>query len=224
MLEMEIHQSEGADPPSRGLVRSGVNRDSRLPSLEAGSDRPLSGSPATESGSEQRELEALRAESTNAARRIARLEELLALAEDRNTAKSATPSPIKPAWAGILIACVIAPIVLVATLSLARSVRNPVAQSGTPVPASRSIQTQTTASERPRSAVLKSLEDLDDALAEFPPDASQAILRRASITERGCMLVWVGGLPSVVFGSQPIRPDSIATTLEKCAQAVGSLH
>jgi hypothetical protein len=37
------------------------------------------------------------------------------------------------------------------------------------------------------------------------------------------MLVWNGDYPSLEFGKMPIPPNSLATTLEGCAEAVKQL-
>jgi hypothetical protein len=76
----------------------------------------------------------------------------------------------------------------------------------------------------PGAALATALDDLGAAIDGAPQGSTEEILRRVSKPERDCGMVWVNNSPSVVFGRYPIRANSLAWTLESCAQAVLRMH
>ncbi len=73
------------------------------------------------------------------------------------------------------------------------------------------------------SAMAAALEHLNAALEQIPGQSPEQILKLVSKPDRDCMLAWTNDLPSVVFGKEPILPNSLANTLEACADAVTQL-
>jgi hypothetical protein len=71
------------------------------------------------------------------------------------------------------------------------------------------------------AALTTALERLNGALEIVPNRAPEEALRSASATV-GCAIVWTNELPSVVFA--PRGPNSIAMTLDHCAEAVEDLR
>lgn len=72
----------------------------------------------------------------------------------------------------------------------------------------------------PGAALTTALDDLDSAVQGVPQHSPEEILRMVSRPGRDCRLIWKGHFPSIVFGTTPIRPNSLAENLEGCAQAV----
>jgi hypothetical protein len=76
----------------------------------------------------------------------------------------------------------------------------------------------------PPAALSEALDRLNAAVASAPAQTTEQILRRASASGNGCLLIWNGNVPSLVFGMKPIRPNSLAHVLSDCADAVSRLH
>jgi hypothetical protein len=76
----------------------------------------------------------------------------------------------------------------------------------------------------PDAALTTALDRLSTALEGVPGRSSEEILRQLSTHRQGCRMVWTGDVPSLVFGGEPLRPNSLAYTLEDCAEAVSRLH
>jgi len=75
----------------------------------------------------------------------------------------------------------------------------------------------------PGAALTTALDDLDHALFDFPGKTPEQLLKSVSRPGEDCALAWSGHYPSLVFGKQPIRNNSLSATLEGCARAVESL-
>jgi hypothetical protein len=75
----------------------------------------------------------------------------------------------------------------------------------------------------PAAALTMAIDHLSTALEGVPGRSSDEILRQLSKTRPGCRMVWTDDVPSLVFGGDP-RPNSLAYTLEDCAEAVSRLH
>ncbi len=76
----------------------------------------------------------------------------------------------------------------------------------------------------PGAALSGALDDLDSAIEGAPQGSTEEILRKASARGQDCRMVFVDNSPSVVFGKYPNRANSLAVTLEACAQAVSRIH
>lgn len=76
----------------------------------------------------------------------------------------------------------------------------------------------------PNAALTTALNDLNTALEGFPRGSPEQILRKVSKRRQDCLLVWTNNLPSLVFGTEPLGPNSLAYTLEDCAEAVSRMH
>jgi hypothetical protein len=72
-------------------------------------------------------------------------------------------------------------------------------------------------------AFTTALNDLDDAMEEFPQQSPERLLEKASVPGHDCLLLWHGDYASVVFGKMPSPPNSLAAGLEGCARAVKQL-
>lgn len=76
----------------------------------------------------------------------------------------------------------------------------------------------------PSAALTTALDHLSTAIDGAAEGSPEEILRKASTPGQDCTMVWVNNSPSLVFGRYPIRENSLAHTLEACAQAVLRLH
>jgi hypothetical protein len=76
----------------------------------------------------------------------------------------------------------------------------------------------------PGAALTTAIDHLGAALDEVAEGSPEEILRKVSTPGRDCGMVWANDSPSLVFGRYPIRGNSIAHTLEACAQAVSRMH
>jgi len=104
-------------------------------------------------------------------------------------------------------------------------------RSFAPSPVMPVVKAQTAASEpapysaglpgEPGGAFFTALGDLDNAVAQRPESPEQ-ILRSVSRPGGDCSLTWIDRYPSLVFGKKT-GPNSIALTLEGCAQAFARL-
>jgi hypothetical protein len=72
----------------------------------------------------------------------------------------------------------------------------------------------------PGAALTMALDHLSSALDEAAGGSQEEILRKASAPGQDCRMAWTNDTPSLVFGRFPIRANSLAHTLEACAQAV----
>jgi hypothetical protein len=72
----------------------------------------------------------------------------------------------------------------------------------------------------PGAALTTAMDDLGAAIHAAPEGSTEEILRKVSTPGRDCRLVWANDSPSLVFGRYPIRANSLAHTLEACAQAI----
>lgn len=76
----------------------------------------------------------------------------------------------------------------------------------------------------PDAALTTALDHLNTALEEMPGRSPEQILRTVSSRKQDCMLAWTSNLPSLIFGGEPLRPNSLAYTLENCAESVSRMH
>jgi len=76
----------------------------------------------------------------------------------------------------------------------------------------------------PSAALTAALDHLSTAIDGAAEGSPEEILRKVSKPGQDCTMVWVDNSPSLVFGRFPIRENSLAQTLEACAQAVARLH
>jgi hypothetical protein len=76
----------------------------------------------------------------------------------------------------------------------------------------------------PDAALITALDHLNAALEGFPARSPEQILRQVSGNGQNCMLVWTNDVPSLVYGREPLGPNSLAYTLEDCAEAVSRMH
>lgn len=76
----------------------------------------------------------------------------------------------------------------------------------------------------PHAALTTALDRLNRALETVPGRAPEQVLRTLAANGESCALVWTNDLPSVLFGKKPLPPNSLATTLEECAEAVAGLR
>jgi hypothetical protein len=72
----------------------------------------------------------------------------------------------------------------------------------------------------PGAALTMALDHLSSALDEAAEGSQEEILRKASAPGQDCRMAWTNDTPSLVFGRFPIRANSLAHTLEACAQAI----
>lgn len=85
-----------------------------------------------------------------------------------------------------------------------------------------SPQTVTTISAD--EALTTALDDLDTALEAQPGRSPEELLRQVSTPDHDCMLAWHDHVPSLVFGKEPIGSNSLASTIQACANAVHRLR
>lgn len=78
--------------------------------------------------------------------------------------------------------------------------------------------------EDPDQALTTALDDLNTALEGIPGRSPEEILHGLSVPGQGCMIAWTNHLPSLLYGKEPIGPNSLAYTVEGCAKAVSRLH
>ncbi len=76
----------------------------------------------------------------------------------------------------------------------------------------------------PDAALTTALDHLNSALEAFPERSPEQILHQVSTPREDCMLAWTNNLPSVIYGREPIGPNSLAYTLEDCAKAVSRMR
>jgi hypothetical protein len=76
----------------------------------------------------------------------------------------------------------------------------------------------------PQAALATALDRLNGALETVPGVSPEEALRKVSARGSNCGIVWSNNLPAVVFGLDPSRPNSLAATLEDCAEAVARFH
>jgi hypothetical protein len=77
----------------------------------------------------------------------------------------------------------------------------------------------------PEAALTTALEHLNTALGALPAGSSpEQILRQVSADVQGCLLTWTNDIPSVVYGRELLSPNSLAYTLEDCAEAVSRMR
>jgi hypothetical protein len=76
----------------------------------------------------------------------------------------------------------------------------------------------------PHAALTTALDRLNDSLTAVPGQSPEYALRKVSLPGGGCMVVWTGDVPAVLFGQEPLHPNSLAQTLAKCAEAVARLQ
>jgi hypothetical protein len=75
----------------------------------------------------------------------------------------------------------------------------------------------------PEAALGTALARLNGALETVPQRTPEETLKKVTAEGNGCTLVWTNDLPSIIFGTRP-GPNSIAMTLEECAEAVEDLR
>lgn len=73
-------------------------------------------------------------------------------------------------------------------------------------------------------ALTTALDDLDTALEAQPGRSPEELLRQVSTPDHDCMLAWHDHVPSLVFGKEPIGSNSLASTIQACANAVHHLR
>jgi hypothetical protein len=104
---------------------------------------------------------------------------------------------------------------------------NPAASAA---PAARAAAELSTSQRRdelpadPDAALTTALDDLGAALDAAAEGSQEEILRKVSTPGQDCRMVWAKDSPSLVFGRYPIRANSLAHTLEACAQAILRMH
>jgi hypothetical protein len=76
----------------------------------------------------------------------------------------------------------------------------------------------------PHAALTTALDRLNRALETVPGRSPEQVLRKLAADGEGCSLVWTNDLPSIVFGMKPAPPNSLAMTLEECAESVAGLR
>jgi hypothetical protein len=76
----------------------------------------------------------------------------------------------------------------------------------------------------PGAALTTAIDHLGAALDGAAEGSPEEILRKVSTPGQDCRMVWANDSPSLVFGRYPIRANSLAHTLEACAQAVTRMH
>ena len=77
----------------------------------------------------------------------------------------------------------------------------------------------------PEAALTTALDHLNAELEALPAGLSPGqILRQVSADVHGCMLTWTNDIPSVVYGREPLGPNSLAYILEDCAEAVSRMR
>ncbi len=92
-----------------------------------------------------------------------------------------------------------------------------------PPPETKPLQQYPGLPADPGAALTTALDDLDHALFDFPGKTPEQLLKSVSRPGEDCVLAWSGHFPSLVFGKQPIRYNSLSATLEGCARAVERL-
>jgi hypothetical protein len=76
----------------------------------------------------------------------------------------------------------------------------------------------------PPAALTTALDRLNGALETVPGHSPEDVLRKISRKGQGCLMIWTSNVPSLVFGHEPRRSNSLAWALEDCAEAVSRLH
>jgi len=177
------------------------------------------------------ELEAQKlARSADAARMATMFSDLegqLDFVTTRAASESVTLSKERNLWRGLASAAGVIAVALVCVmLWWITSISSAPLSSGRQSPPGPSTPAAT-ASVLPLDAAAElshALDNLDYALATVPGITAEAALRKVSTPGKGCMVVWVDDQPSLVFGGEPVRPNTLAKTLSGCADAVTRLH
>jgi len=167
--------------------------------------------------------------TTDAARMTARVsqleEELDAAASQAGTFREVL-SKERSRWRAAAVAGLIALVFLCALAwrTLHAPVKAPPADS--PVARQGELKPRNELPLDPHDALATAIDRLDDALAAARGIgiSTDEALRRVSANGKGCLMVWRDDLPSVLFGREPVRRNSLANTLADCAQAVSRLH
>ena len=92
-----------------------------------------------------------------------------------------------------------------------------------PVPAARKALKFGELPDDPYAALNTGIDQLNTAVASVGDRSPEESLRLASRPGHSCRLVWTDRLPSVVFGMEPIRQNSLAHTLADCAREVSKV-
>ena len=100
--------------------------------------------------------------------------------------------------------------------------QSPVLTVPAPIAVSEQAQYAVGLPREPEAALTTALDDLDKAVRDRTESPEQ-ILKIVSRPGQDCTLAWTGHYPSLVFGKKG-GPNSIAVTLEGCAQAVFRLR
>jgi hypothetical protein len=116
---------------------------------------------------------------------------------------------------------------MVVTLLCALRWQNARGAKENPAPSAVAISDPAPAIElpaEPDAALTMALAHLDTALNGVYGRSPEEVLRKVSTRGRDCTMVWADHSPSLVFGADPIRPNSLAQILEACAEAVSREH
>ncbi|HWF06902.1 MAG TPA: hypothetical protein VG297_00485 [Bryobacteraceae bacterium] len=76
----------------------------------------------------------------------------------------------------------------------------------------------------PHAALTTAFDRLNRALETIPGRSPEQVLKSLAADGDGCSFVWTNDLPSIVFGMKPAPSNSLAMTLEKCAETVAGLQ
>jgi len=122
----------------------------------------------------------------------------------------------------LVVTCVIAGMVVQQAFDTAL-VLPPTSPAVIPPPPETKSEESRALPDDPGTALTTAIDDLDHALFDFPGKTPEQLLKSVSRPGQDCTLVWSGHYPSLVFGRQPISPNSLTGILEGCARAVKHL-
>lgn len=185
--------------------------------------------------SAQQELEEQKryraAETARMAERLSSLEEELEAAAERTVAIRGILSKERNRWRSLAVAAGAAALIFLcaslfflsdssATPQTTETARVPLAtqtaSGSAPEPA---LKRSNALPRDPHAALTAAMDRLDAALSGVPGNPVET-LWKVSHAGKGCMLLWSNNAPSVLFGREPLRPNSLAYTLSDCAEAV----
>jgi hypothetical protein len=156
--------------------------------------------------------------------RLETFERQLADATRKHQATSQTLGRTRDIWRGIAVLAIIGALALAILVFIKPPQLQPVVVHSVVAAPRPSATKPVDLPSDPYSALSEALDRLNAAVAAVPSQTMEQILRKASAAGNGCLLVWNGSVPSIVFGMKPIRPNSLAHVLSDCADAVSRLH
>ncbi len=156
--------------------------------------------------------------------RLETFERQLADARRKHQATSQTLGRTRDIWRGIAVLAIIGTLALGILVFIKPPQLQPIVLDSVVGTTGSAPSKPVDLPSDPYAALSEALDRLNAAVASVPAQTTEQLLREASAAGNGCLLIWHGNVPSIVFGMKPIRPNSLAHVLSDCADAVSRLH